>query len=292
MTLKVQHFFDEKTKTLSYIVYDEKTSDCVLIDPVLDYDQASSKISNESIKAVKSFIAKKSLKVHYILETHAHADHLSGAQELLESFDHAKLVIGKNITKVQEVFSKIYNLKNLNLKGEQFDILVDEDSVLKAGSFEINVIETPGHTPACVSYHIENHLFTGDALFMPDYGTGRCDFPAGSAKDLYHSIHEKLYKLPDETQFYTCHDYQPNGRQMIYTSSIGESKARNIQLKDSTTRSEYIEFREKRDATLSAPTLLLPSIQINIDGGRLPKEEDNGTSYIKIPLNREDEYER
>jgi glyoxylase-like metal-dependent hydrolase (beta-lactamase superfamily II) len=285
MNLALKHFFDDQTKTLSYIVYDEHTLDSVIIDPVLDYDQASSQISKKSVEKIKTFVSEKGLKVHYILETHAHADHLSGAQDLKSTFKGAKIVIGKNITKVQKTFSKIFNLKNLNLSGEQFDILVDESSTLRAGSIDIGIIETPGHTPACVSYLIDKHLFTGDALFMPDYGTGRCDFPAGCAKDLYHSVHDKLYSLPADTIYYTCHDYQPGGRELRYMSTIAESKKSNIQLKDSTSENEFIDFRNKRDETLDAPTLLLPSIQINIDGGRFPKAEDNETSYIKIPLN-------
>jgi len=285
MNLTLKHFFDDKTKTLTYLVFDEMSLDCVIIDPVLDYDQASSQISKESVEKVINFVQNNSLRVHYILETHAHADHLSGAQDLKSIFTNAKLVIGSKITEVQKTFSKIYNLKDLNSRGDQFDILVDEDTVLEAGSINIRVIETPGHTPACVSYLIDKHLFTGDALFMPDYGTGRCDFPAGCAKDLYHSIQEKLYNLPEDTLYYTCHDYQPGGRELRFQSTIEESKKSNVQLNSSTSEKEFVEFREKRDATLSAPTLLLPSIQINIDGGHLPKAEDNGTSYIKIPLN-------
>jgi glyoxylase-like metal-dependent hydrolase (beta-lactamase superfamily II) len=285
MNLTLKHFFDDKTKTLTYLVFDEMSLDCVIIDPVLDYDQASSQISKESVEKVINFVQNNSLRVHYILETHAHADHLSGAQDLKSIFTNAKLVIGSKITEVQKTFSKIYNLKDLNSRGDQFDILVDEDTVLEAGSIKIRVIETPGHTPACVSYLIDKHLFTGDALFMPDYGTGRCDFPAGCAKDLYHSIQEKLYNLPEDTLYYTCHDYQPGGRELRFQSTIEESKKSNVQLNSSTSEKEFVEFREKRDATLSAPTLLLPSIQINIDGGHLPKAEDNGTSYIKIPLN-------
>lgn len=284
MSFEVKHFFDEKTYTLTYLVFDNNTKDAIIIDPVLNYDQASSKTSMESIDELDSYIKTKGLKPHFILETHAHADHLTGAVELQKRFSNIKVAIGKNIKKVQSTFKEIFNLKDLNVEGVQFDILLDEDQVLKAGPINIKTIFTPGHTPACSSYLIDDLLFTGDALFMPDYGTGRCDFPLGSAKDLYHSIHEKLYKLPDETRFFTCHDYQPNGRELRYESTIGESKAKNIQLKQETTEKEYIHFRETRDKKLSAPKLLLPSIQVNIDGGHLPKAENNGKSYLKIPI--------
>lgn len=284
MTLKVQHFFDKDTYTLTYLVYDDESKDSIIIDPVLNYDQASSKTNMESINALDSFITQRKLKPHYILETHAHADHLTGAVELKNRYPEIKVAIGRNITKVQSTFKDIFNLKDFNESGVQFDKLLDENEVLNAGAIKVKTIYTPGHTPACSSYLIDNLLFTGDALFMPDYGTGRCDFPMGSAKDLYQSIHEKLYTLPDETRYFTCHDYQPNGRELRYESTIGESKRENIQLKQETSEAEFIDFREKRDAKLSAPKLLLPSIQINIDGGHMPKAEDNGSSYIKIPI--------
>lgn len=284
MTLNVKHFFDEDTYTLTYLVFDENSKDSVVIDPVLNYDQASSKTSMSSINELDSFISQRNLKPHYILETHAHADHLTGAVELQKRHLEAKIAIGKNITKVQSTFKEIYNLKDFNENGIQFDKLLNEGEVLTAGTITIKTIFTPGHTPACISYLIEDLLFTGDALFMPDYGTGRCDFPMGSAKDLYNSIHGKLYALPDETRYFTCHDYQPNGRELRFESTIGESKKKNIQLKQETTEAEFIDFRETRDAKLAAPKLLLPSIQINIDGGHMPAPEDNGSSYLKIPI--------
>jgi glyoxylase-like metal-dependent hydrolase (beta-lactamase superfamily II) len=285
MSLEVKHFFDKETYTLSYIVFNPKTKDSFIIDPVLNYNQASSKTSFESFNELKEFLEVKGLNVHYILETHAHADHLSAAQVLKEIYPSAKLGIGKEITKVQGSFSDIYNLKDVNTNGIQFDLLLEDNQILDVGSFELKVLFTPGHTPACCSYLIEDLLFTGDALFMPDYGTGRCDFPLGSSKELYNSIHNKLYKLPDATRFFTCHDYMPNGRDLMFESTIGESKKNNIQLKESTTQDQFTEFRDSRDATLSAPKLLLPSIQINIDAGKLPEKEDNGKSYLKIPIN-------
>ncbi|WP_417336191.1 MBL fold metallo-hydrolase [Halobacteriovorax marinus] len=284
MSHSLKTFFDKDTYTLTYVVYDENSKDAIIIDPVLDYDPAASKISDESIRKVQDFVNSKSLNVHYILETHAHADHLTGAAELKKRIPSTKIGIGKNITKVQDLFSGVFNLKEFNTNGIQFDVLLNEDETLNAGTIEVKTIFTPGHTPACSSYLIDDMVFTGDALFMPDYGTGRCDFPAGSARDLYHSVHEKLYKLPDTTRVLTGHDYQPNGRELRYESTIGESKESNIQLKETTTEAEFIEFRTKRDATLSAPRLLLPSIQVNIDAGHLPHEEDNGSRYLKIPV--------
>lgn len=286
MSHKLETFFDKNTYTLTYIVYNESTKDAIVIDPVLDYDPAASKIYDESVNKVSDFITKHNLNIHYILETHAHADHLTGAAELKKRIPSAKVGIGKNITKVQDLFSGVYNLKDFNTNGIQFDLLLDEEDIVKAGTIKIKTIFTPGHTPACASYLIDDMVFTGDALFMPDFGTGRCDFPAGSAKDLYHSVHEKLYKLPDETRVLTGHDYQPGGRELKYESTIGESKKSNIQLKKETTEEEFVEFRTKRDATLAAPRLLLPSIQVNIDAGHLPEVEDNGTSYLKIPVRK------
>jgi len=283
-TLKLKHFYDEPTFTLTYLVYDEKSSDAVIIDPVLDYDPASSVTSTESIDKLMDFIGIHNLKPTLILETHAHADHLTGASELKKRIPEIKIGISNAIISVQKVFKKIYNNNELKTDGSQFELLLEDDQVLSVGSFDVRVIKTPGHTPACVSFLVEDMLFTGDALFMPDYGTGRCDFPEGCAKDLYHSIHEKLYKLPDSVRFFTGHDYQPGGRELRFESTIGESKLENIQLKESTSEKEYVEFRTTRDKTLNAPKLLLPSIQININGGVMPAREENGVSYLKIPV--------
>lgn len=284
--LQVKEFFDVITYTLTYVVFDEISKDAIVIDPVWDYDQAASKVSTESVEKVVTYLEKQGLNLHYILETHAHADHLTGAIEIKKRIPSAKVAIGKNITKVQNAFKEIFNLKDFNTSGVQFDILLNEGQVLEAGSIKIKTIFTPGHTPACSSYLIDNMVFTGDALFMPDFGTGRCDFPMGSAKDLYHSVHNKLYKLPGTTKVYTGHDYQPNGRDLKFVSTIDEHKKRNIQLKEETSEEEFIEFRTKRDAKLSAPKLLLPSIQINIDGGNLPEVEDNGVPYLKMPVRK------
>lgn len=286
MALEIKTFFDNATFTLTYIVYDKNSKDSIVIDPVLDYDPAASKITYESIDKVDEFLKSNNLNLHLILDTHAHADHLTGSAELKNRYPHAKVAIGKHITEVQETFAQIYNLKDFNSSGVQFDLLLDEGKEVEAGTIKINTIFTPGHTPACSSFLIDDMVFTGDALFMPDYGTGRCDFPKGSAKDLYHSIHEKLYKLPDETRVFTGHDYQPDGRALKFESTIGENKKCNVHLKESTTEEEFVKFRTERDATLNAPRLLLPSIQINIDAGHLPKEEDNEARYLKIPLSK------
>ncbi|NOT79052.1 MAG: MBL fold metallo-hydrolase [Bacteriovoracaceae bacterium] len=285
MKLQVKEFFDKATWTLTYVAFDELSKDAIIIDPVWDYDPGSSKLSTESADLVLSFVKEKNLKVHYILETHAHADHVSGSQILKQKLLGAKVGIGAHITDVQKVFKEVFNLNpNFATDGSQFDLLLNEKETLKAGLIEIKTIFTPGHTPACSSYLIGDVLFTGDSLFMPDYGTGRCDFPAGSADELYTSVHEKLYKLPDTTRVFVGHDYMPNGRGVEFESTIGESKIKNIQLKAETPREEFVNFRKNRDKTLAAPRLLLPSVQINIDAGALPTPDDNGTRYLKIPV--------
>lgn len=281
----VKEFFDPATWTLTYVVYHKKTNDAVIIDPVWDYDPATSKMSSQSAEQVIDFVMKNDLKVHYILETHAHADHVTGAQILKEKLPTAKIGIGAKITEVQKVFKNVFNLdSNFNTDGKQFDLLLEEGKTLKAGALNIETIYTPGHTPACSSYIIGDAVFTGDALFMPDYGTGRCDFPAGSADQLYTSVHEKLYKLPAEFRVFVGHDYLPNGRELAFETTIGEEKAKNIQLNQDTSRHHFVESRNRRDKTLAAPRLLLPSVQLNIDAGKLPQPEHNGSRYLKIPL--------
>lgn len=281
----VKEFFDKATWTLTYVVYDSQTKDGIVIDPVWDYDPAASKLSTESADEVLAYIKKENLKIHYILETHAHADHVTGSQVLKKLIPGSKVGIGAKITEVQQVFKNVFNLNpEFPTDGSQFDILLNETEVLNAGSLQIKTIFTPGHTPACASYLIGDALFSGDALFMPDYGTGRCDFPAGSANDLYTSVHEKLYQLPDETRVFVGHDYLPNGRNVAFETTIGESKKGNIQLKAETSREEFVGFRTDRDKKLSAPRLLLPSVQVNIDAGNLPAVENNGARYLKIPI--------
>lgn len=285
MKPEVKEFFDRATWTLTYVVHDPATKDAVVIDPVWDYDPAASKMSRKSADDVLGYILDHDLKVHYILETHAHADHVSGSQILKEKIPGAKVGIGARITDVQKVFKNVFNLHpDFKTDGSQFDLLLEEGKPLKAGSLTIETIYTPGHTPACGTYIIGDAVFTGDALFMPDYGTGRCDFPAGSAEDLFHSVHDKIYQLPDHYRVFVGHDYLPNGRPLAFESTIGEEKEKNIQLRGETTKEEFVSFRTKRDKSLAAPRLLLPSVQVNIDAGRLPEPEPNGARYLKIPV--------
>lgn len=281
--MKVQTFFDPATFTLTYVVFDPSTKDAVVIDPVLDYELLTSTTSTKSIEKVAAFIREENLKLHYVLETHAHADHLSASQWLKNRFG-AKVGIGSKITFVQETFKGIFDA-SFATDGSQFDVLIEDGAALDAGSIRIGAIATPGHTPACLSFKIEDAVFTGDALFMEDYGVGRCDFPKGDAEALYTSVHEKLYALPDSTRVFVGHDYLPNGRDVQYETTIGRSKASNVQLRAETNREEFVRMRQARDATLEPPKLLWASVQVNADAGRLPPAHKNGLRYITVPLN-------
>lgn len=283
--MQIETFFDPATYTLTYVVYDPATRDAVVIDPVLDYDPLASQTSTTSVEKVAAFVRDASLRLHWVLETHAHADHLSASVWLKRRLG-AKVAIGARITEVQETFKGVFNLpESFPIDGSQFDRLLGDGELLEAGSLKIAVIATPGHTPACVSYHVEDALFTGDALFTEDYGTGRCDFPRGSAEALYHSIHDRLYNLPDDTRVFVGHDYQPGGRPLRWETSIGASKERNVQLRANTSKEDFVAFRTRRDATLAPPRLLFPSVQINVDAGRLPEPQANGKRYLNVPLN-------
>lgn len=283
--MDVNAFFDPRTFTLTYVVWDPETRDAVVIDPVLDYDPTTGRIWEDSNQRVLDFVGANGLRVHWILETHAHADHLSGSQGL-KAATGASVVIGQQITEVQEVFAPVFGLGDgFPRDGSQFDRLLSDGESLEAGSLTVRAIHTPGHTPACLSYLIGDAVFTGDALFMPDYGVGRCDFPRGSAETLYSSVHDRLYALPAETRVFVGHDYQPGGRELRFRTTIGESKAHNKQLTANTSRESFVFFRKERDATLDPPKLLFPSIQLNINAGELPKAEANGMSYLKYPLN-------
>lgn len=284
--MNIQAFYDDRTSTISYVVYDSDSKDAIVIDPVLDYDPVGSKIWTESVEEIGDFIEKHDLNVHYILETHAHADHLSGSQELKIRFPDADVAIGERITVVQEAFKGIFDLPaDFPTDGRQFDRLLKDGEKFQAGTLTIEVMFTPGHTPACTSFKVDDAVFTGDALFMPDGGTGRCDFPAGNAMDMYKSVHETLYSLPDETRVFVGHDYQPDGREPQWESTIAEQKASNIQLKADTTIEQFVEFRTKRDKGLDAPRLLFQSVQVNVDAGKLPEKQGNDRQYLKIPLN-------
>lgn len=283
--MEIRHFFDPRTWTLTYVVWDPQTLDALVIDPVTDFDPLRYRLSSESADEVSRFLAENKLKLAWILETHAHADHVSGAPILKERHG-ARVAIGAQITEVQQTFGHIFNLgSDFVPDGRQFDRLLSEGDVLEVGGLRVEVIHTPGHTPACVSYHIGDALFTGDALFMPDYGTGRCDFPKGSAEELYRSVATKLYALPDDTRVFVGHDYMPNGRELRFQTTIGESKRSNKQLRADTSREDFVRFRSARDATLEPPKLLFPSVQLNINAGRAFTAESNGMQYLKYPLN-------
>ena len=282
--MKIELFHDPATFTITYVVYDPNSRDAAVIDPVLDYDPLSSATSTASLERLDGFLKKEELRVHYVLETHAHADHLSGSQWLKRRYD-AKVGIGARITEVQTVFQDVLDLgPSFAVDGSQFDRLFRDGERVRAGTLEFEVIATPGHTPACITYKFGDAVFTGDALFIEDYGTGRCDFPKGSAAALYTSVHERLYALPDTTRVFVGHDYQPNGRALRAETTIGRSKEANIQLRQSTTRSEFVNMREERDAKLAAPRLLFPSIQVNVNAGLLPQPRANGRRYLTIPL--------
>jgi glyoxylase-like metal-dependent hydrolase (beta-lactamase superfamily II) len=283
--MNVKTFFDKATFTYTYVVYDYTTKDAIIIDPVLDYDAASSVYDFASVQSVYAFTKDQNLNVHYILETHAHADHLTGSQKLKEFYPKALVGIGENIDKVQDVFAKLFNINDLAKNSEDFDVLFKDNQEFHAGSIKVKVIATPGHTPACVSYLIEDMVFTGDSLFLPDYGTGRCDFPMGSSEDLYHSI-KKLHTLPAQTRVFVGHDYGTSERDVAFETTIQASRENNIHINDKVSLEQFVEFRNNRDKTLAAPKLLLPSIQFNIRAGKFPKAEQNEMSYLKLPLRK------
>jgi glyoxylase-like metal-dependent hydrolase (beta-lactamase superfamily II) len=284
MTVQIEPFFDPVTSTLTYLVLDPDSGDAVLIDPVRDFDVASGVASWREAERVAAVVAARDLRVHLVLETHAHADHLSGAPFWKDRFG-ARVVISSRIVIVQAHFRDIFDLgPDFPVDGRQFDVLVEDGQVLDAGSLRVHTIATPGHTPACVTWRIEDALFTGDALFLPDQGVGRCDFPRGDAEQLYDSVQERIYSLPEEWRIFVGHDYQPGGRPLGWQTTVRESKERNIQLPAGLSRADFVTRRRARDARLSAPRLLLPSIQVNIAAGRLPDPAPNGTHYLKMPL--------
>ena len=289
MGIEIQHFYDPATFTLSYLVYDPDSKDAILIDPVLDYNPGSGKVSFESLDKIEAVIKERKLKLHYSLDTHAHADHLSASYYVKRRFPNAKIGIGKDIVKVQEIFKKIFNLEDLKTDGSQFDLLLGDGETLQAGTLSLKAYHTPGHTPACMGYKVEDALFVGDTIFMPDFGAARADFPGGSAKDLYSSV-QKIYELSDDTRIFVGHDYQPGGRELKFETTIREQKEKNVQIPAHRDEEDFVEKRSKRDKELDAPKLLLPSIQVNINGGKLPEPESNGTSYLKIPLKVEQDF--
>lgn len=279
----VQGFFDSNTNTVSYLVIDPKSKHCAIIDSVLDYDAASSSTDDKSAVRILKTVEEKGLTVDWHLETHVHADHLSAAP-YIQSKLGGKIAIGEHICTVQETFSGVFNCEpEFKSDGSQFNHLFKDQETFAIGQLECSVIHTPGHTPACVSYRIGDALFVGDTFFMPDYGTARCDFPGGDAAVLYQSIH-KLLQLPPQTKVYLCHDYLPVGRQdFCWETTIGKQQ-QNIHI-DNVNESDFVTMRQQRDATLSMPKLILPSVQINMRAGHLPPAESNGCHYLKIPMN-------
>lgn len=279
----VTAFFDEATNTVSYVVADPETSQCVVIDPVLDYDAAAGRISTRSVDEIIQFIADQKLNLDLVLETHVHADHLTAAPVLKEKLN-SRTAIGTHIRQVQNVFCDVFNLSDLDSDGSQFDLLLSESDELQIGNLTCKVMHTPGHTPACNTYVIGDAAFIGDTLFMPDYGTARCDFPGGDAGLLFDSI-QRIFQLPNDTRLFLCHDYKAPGRnEFAWETTVAEQRRSNLHIKDGTSKESFVEFREKRDAQLDVPALILPSIQVNIRAGDMPKTESNGVSYLKIPL--------
>jgi glyoxylase-like metal-dependent hydrolase (beta-lactamase superfamily II) len=280
--MEIQHFFDAATSTLTYVVHDGTTG--VVIDPVLDYEPKSARTSSTSAHAVSRYIDDRRLSIPYVIDTHAHADHLTAMPYFKKRYG-ARTVTGSRVGEVQRAFRDIYNLgAEFPMDGRQFDVLLDEGQELAAGSFVLRAMHTPGHTPAHMSWQIGDALFVGDTVFMPDYGTARCDFPGGSAEQLFDSI-QRIYALPDHTRLFMCHDYQPGGRELLFVTTAAEQKRANIQLRQGTTKQEFVRARKERDARLEMPALILPAVQVNIRAGELPEPEENGRSYLKIPLN-------
>jgi glyoxylase-like metal-dependent hydrolase (beta-lactamase superfamily II) len=281
--LEIRAFFHEPTFTVSYLVWDHATRRAAIIDSVLDFDQKSGRTGTGSAQEILNTARKEGVSVDWLLETHAHADHLSAAP-FLKQATGAPIVIGEHIRTVQKVFKGVFNLGYVTADGRPFDRLVKDGEKLPLGEHEIAVMHTPGHTPACVSYLIGDAVFVGDTLFMPDYGTARADFPGGDARTLYRSI-RKLLALPPQTRVFLCHDYKAPGRDdYAWQTTIGDERARNVHVHDGVSEDEFVAMREARDRTLAMPTLILPSIQVNIQAGELPPPEDNGVRYLKLPI--------
>ncbi|MES2025672.1 MAG: MBL fold metallo-hydrolase [Pseudomonadota bacterium] len=280
----VQPFFDAETGTVSYVVYETRGSACAIIDSVLDYDPKSGHTSTTSADKLINFIQEQELIVEWILETHAHADHLSAAPYIKNHLG-GKIAIGQMITKVQRVFDDIFNLEDsFKFDGSQFDYLFHEDEKFHIGNLTAKALYVPGHTPADMAYHIGDAIFVGDTLFMPDAGTARCDFPGGDAHTMYQSV-QKILSFPDTTRLFMCHDYPPNGRAPAWESTVAKQRTTNIHIRKDIDEDDFVAMRTARDKTLGMPTLILPAIQINIRAGNMPPADDNGVRYLKIPLN-------
>jgi len=283
---EVFSFFDEPTNTASYVLKDPATKAAAIIDSVLDFDVAAGRTATDSADEIIAFVKERGLDVQWLLETHVHADHLSGAPYLKEKLG-GKIAIGANITVIQDVFGKVFNAgTEFERDGSQFDALFKEGDRIRIGEMTGTAMHTPGHTPACMTYVFGDAAFIGDTLFMPDYGTARADFPGGSARDLYRSI-RKVLALPPETRLFLCHDYKAPGRdKFAWETTVAEQRKSNVHVHDGVTEDEYVAMREARDKTLGMPKLIIPSIQVNMRAGDLPEPEDNGVRYLKVPLNK------
>lgn len=282
---EVTVFFDEPTNTFSYVVADPQTRICAVVDSLLDYDAASGRTSTVSADKLIAFVREKGYTLDWIIDTHVHADHLTAAPYIRSQLG-GRTGIGEHISTVQRVFGQIFNEgQSFHTDGSQFDHLFKDGETYKVGSIEARAIHTPGHTPACMSHVIGDAVFVGDTLFMPDFGTARCDFPGGDAGTLFDSI-QKLFALPDETRMFLCHDYKADGRDTYeWETTVGAQKAANIHVKTGTSREDFIAMRTARDATLAMPKLILPSVQVNMRAGDMPPPEDNGIRYMKVPIN-------
>lgn len=280
---QIQAFFDEPTYTVTYLVGDPRTGQAAVIDPVLDYDHRSGQAGHTSADGVLDAAREAGWTIAWVLETHAHADHLTAAPYIKEQTG-CSVAIGQYICDVQHIFSGVFNLDDVSGDGREFDRLLQDGDTLNIGELEVQVMHTPGHTPACVAYRIGDAAFVGDTLFMPDYGTARADFPGGDARTLYRSI-RRLLDLPPETRLFLCHDYKAPGRDhYAWETTVADQRAHNIHVHDGVTEDEFVAMRQKRDATLAAPVLLLPAIQVNIRAGHFPEPESNGLRYLKIPV--------
>ncbi len=281
----IRAFFDEPTFTVSYVVHDPESRHAAIIDSVLDYDPASGRTSFSSAEAIIAYVEEKELSVDWLLETHAHADHLSAAPYLQEKLG-GKIAIGEHIATVQQVFGKVFNAgSDFKRDGSDFDHLFADGDTFKIGNLDVTVLHVPGHTPACIAYVIGDSVFVGDTMFMPDYGTARADFPGGDARKLYHSAH-RLLSLPLETRLFMCHDYLPEGRtDYVWETTVEAQRKANVHMHDGISEDEFVAMREARDRTLGMPKLILPSVQVNMRAGHMPPPDGNGMTYLKIPVN-------
>ncbi|MGI9350593.1 MAG: MBL fold metallo-hydrolase [Rhizobiaceae bacterium] len=282
----VKAFFDEATNTVTYVVREPDGDQCAVIDPVLHYDPKSGRTDTESADQIVQFIKDNGLKVDWLIETHAHADHLSGAPNIRDKVG-GKIGIGEHITDVQKIFKDVFNVeRQFHPDGSQFDHLFKDGEEFSIGAMAGKTMHTPGHTLACMTYIVGDAAFVGDTMFMPDYGTARADFPGGDARTMYRSI-QKILELPDETRLFMCHDYKAPGRdEYAWETTVAEERAANVHVREGISEDDFVKMRTDRDSTLDMPTLILPSVQVNIRAGEMPPEEDNGVSYLKIPVNQ------